>query len=345
MFLADGWKDFEVLDTGEGEKLERWGDILLARPDPQVIWPRENDRLWQKAQAHYTRSERGGGAWEFREKLPDKWVIAYRDLKFYVRPTGFKHTGLFPEQAANWDAMAGMLKQRPGAKVLNLFAYTGGASLACAAAGAHVTHVDAAKGMVLWAKENRELSGLPETSFRFIVEDALAFVKREIRRGSKYDGVVMDPPSYGRGPTGEVWKLEAAGLRAKCGNWKTSCSTWWIPAPGCSATTRCSSSSTATPPASSPPCCKTSCKKPSPGNTAAKSTPRSFASPSVPAACCPAAQRDDGSPGKNGGNAGGNRSLENLIRPCGPPSPKRGRLRAVSPRPPSEKAIDERGIT
>ena len=208
MFLANGWKDFEVLDTGEGEKLERWGDILLARPDPQVFWPRENDRLWQKAQAHYTRSERGGGAWEFKEKLPDKWVISYRDLKFYVRPTGFKHTGLFPEQAANWDAMAGMLKQRPGAKVLNLFAYTGGASLACAAAGAHVTHVDAAKGMVLWAKENRELSGLPETSFRFIVEDALAFVKREIRRGSKYDGVVMDPPSYGRGPTGEVWKLE-----------------------------------------------------------------------------------------------------------------------------------------
>ena len=208
MFLANGWKDFEVLDTGEGEKLERWGDILLARPDPQVIWPRENDRLWQKAQAHYTRSERGGGAWDFREKLPDRWVISYRDLKFYVRPTGFKHTGLFPEQAANWDAMAGMLRQRPGAKVLNLFAYTGGASLACAAAGAHVTHVDAAKGMVLWAKENRELSGLPETSFRFIVEDALAFVKREIRRGSRYDGVVMDPPSYGRGPTGEVWKLE-----------------------------------------------------------------------------------------------------------------------------------------
>ena len=208
MFLADGWKDFEVLDTGEGEKLERWGDILLARPDPQVIWPRENERLWQKAQAHYTRSERGGGAWEFKEKLPDRWVIAYRDLKFYVRPTGFKHTGLFPEQAANWDAMASMISKRPGAKVLNLFAYTGGASLACAAAGAHVTHVDAAKGMVQWAKDNRALSQLPETSFRFIVEDALAFVKREIRRGSRYDGVVMDPPSYGRGPTGEVWKLE-----------------------------------------------------------------------------------------------------------------------------------------
>ncbi len=208
MFLADKWKDFEVIDTGEGEKLERWGDYLLARPDPQVIWPRGEERLWQKAQAHYLRSDRGGGAWDFRETLPEKWVISYGDLRFYVRPTGFKHTGLFPEQAANWDAMAALLQRRPGARVLNLFAYTGGASLACAAAGAHVTHVDAAKGMVLWAKENRELSALPETSFRFIVEDALSFVRREIRRGSRYDGVVMDPPSYGRGPGGEVWKLE-----------------------------------------------------------------------------------------------------------------------------------------
>ena len=208
MFIASGWKDFEVLDTGEGEKLERWGNFVLARPDPQVIWPRENEALWKKAHAHYTRSDRGGGAWEFRETLPEKWVVTYGRLRFYVRPTGFKHTGLFPEQAANWDAMAVLLKKRPGAKVLNLFAYTGGASLACAAAGAHVTHVDAAKGMVLWAKENRALSELPESNFRFIVEDALAFVRREIRRGSKYDGVVMDPPSYGRGPTGEVWKLE-----------------------------------------------------------------------------------------------------------------------------------------
>ena len=218
MFIADGWKDFEVLDTGGGEKLERWGDILLARPDPQVIWPRENEALWQKAQAHYTRSERGGGAWEFREKLPEKWTVSYKGLKFYVRPTGFKHTGLFPEQAANWDAMAELLKKRPGARVLNLFAYTGGATLACAAAGAHVTHVDAAKGMVQWAKENRELSGLRETSFRFIVEDALAFVRREIRRGSRYDGIVMDPPSYGRGPSGEVWKLENElyGLVSTC---------------------------------------------------------------------------------------------------------------------------------
>lgn len=208
MFIANGWKDFEVLDTGNGEKLERWGNYLLSRPDPQVIWPRENEALWQKAHAHYTRSDRGGGAWEFRETLPERWTVSYRDLSFYVRPTGFKHTGLFPEQAANWDAMAALLKNRPGARVLNLFAYTGGASLACAKAGAHVTHVDAAKGMVLWAKENRALSQLPETSFRFIIEDVLAFVKREIRRGSRYDAIVMDPPSYGRGPTGEVWKLE-----------------------------------------------------------------------------------------------------------------------------------------
>ena len=208
MFIAHGWKDFEVLDTGAGEKLERWGDYLLARPDPQVIWPRAQEKLWSRAQAHYTRSERGGGAWDFKERLPERWEVSYGDLRFYVRPTGFKHTGLFPEQAANWDAMAALLKKRPGARVLNLFAYTGGASLACAAAGAHVTHVDAAKGMVLWAKENRALSGLPEGNFRFIVEDALAFVRREIRRGSRYDGIVMDPPSYGRGPTGEVWKLE-----------------------------------------------------------------------------------------------------------------------------------------
>ena len=210
MFLANGWKDFEVLDTGGGEKLERWGDIILARPDPQVIWPRENDRLWQKAQAHYTRSERGGGAWDFREKLPDRWVIAYRDLKFYVRPTGFKHTGLFPEQAANWIWMSNLIRKdgRKDIKVLNLFGYTGGATLACAAAGAHVTHVDAAKGMVQWAKENRELSKLPEDRFRWIVEDALRFVQRELRRGNSYDGILMDPPSYGRGPSGEVWKLE-----------------------------------------------------------------------------------------------------------------------------------------
>ena len=222
MYLADGWRDFEVLDTGDGQKLERWGQVILSRPDPQVIWPKGNPRTWQEAQAHYTRSEKGGGAWEFYDKLPERWVISYRDLKFYVYPTGFKHTGLFPEQAANWDAMRALIRKRQNQKepvrVLNLFAYTGGATLACAAAGAHVTHVDAAKGMVAWAKENRELSGLPETSFRFIVEDALAFVKREARRGNTYDGILMDPPSYGRGPTGEVWKLENElyGLVSAC---------------------------------------------------------------------------------------------------------------------------------
>ena len=209
MFIADHWQSFEVLDTGDGEKLERWGKYVLRRPDPQVIWPKADSGCWSAAQAHYLRSERGGGEWRFEERLPERWQISYGDLKFHVRPTGFKHTGLFPEQAANWDWMRGLIRARGGqAKVLNLFAYTGGATLACAAEGAHVTHVDAAKGMVQWAKENRELSGLPETSCRYIVEDAHAFVRREIRRGNTYDGILMDPPSYGRGPSGEVWKLE-----------------------------------------------------------------------------------------------------------------------------------------
>ncbi len=213
MFIADTWRDYAVLDAGGGEKLERWGDVILRRPDPQTIWPPADPALWRQAQAHYHRSERGGGSWEILRPLPEKWSIRHGSLRFWVKPTGFKHTGLFPEQAANWQWMDGLIRGRIAAdgeapKVLNLFGYTGGASLACAAAGAHVTHVDAAKGMVLWAKENRELSGLPETSFRFIVEDALAFVRREIRRGHSYDGILMDPPSYGRGPSGEVWKLE-----------------------------------------------------------------------------------------------------------------------------------------
>ena len=212
MYLCDQWRDYEVLDTGDGEKLERWGKILLRRPDPQVIWPKARPELWKKAQATYTRAETGGGHWDFREKLPDKWTIGLDGLKFYVRPTGFKHTGLFPEQAANWAFMQEQIRSASGWKrqprVLNLFAYTGGATLACAAAGAHVTHVDAAKGMVLWAKENRDLSGIPEENTRFIIEDAKAFVQRELRRGNHYDGILMDPPSYGRGPNGEVWKLE-----------------------------------------------------------------------------------------------------------------------------------------
>ena len=210
MFLADSWTDYEVLDTGDGEKLERWGDVILRRPDPQTIWPKADGKLWGSAQAHYHRSERGGGEWEFLKKLPERWTVSHEGLRFYVRPTGFKHTGLFPEQAANWIWMSGLIRGsgRKDIRILNLFGYTGGATLACAAAGAHVTHVDAAKGMVLWAKENRELSRLPEDRFRWIVEDALRFVQRELRRGNRYDGILMDPPSYGRGPSGEVWKLE-----------------------------------------------------------------------------------------------------------------------------------------
>ena len=210
MFIADTWTDYEVMDTGDGEKLERWGEIILRRPDPQTIWPKGRESLWKQAQACYHRSDRGGGEWEFLKKLPERWTVSYGDLRFFVRPTGFKHTGLFPEQAANWNWMSELIRNsgRKDIRVLNLFGYTGGATLACAAAGAHVTHVDAAKGMVQWAKENRELNRLPETSFRWIVEDALRFVQREIRRGNHYDGILMDPPSYGRGPSGEVWKLE-----------------------------------------------------------------------------------------------------------------------------------------
>ena len=219
MFIAADWQDYEVIDTGDGEKLERWKNIVLRRPDPQAIWPKQQPELWEKADAWYHRSARGGGEWEFRKKMPEKWTINYGDLNFYVRPTGFKHTGLFPEQAVNWDWMAGLIKNagRP-VKVLNLFGYTGGATIACARAGAHVAHVDAAKGMVQWAGENRELSKVDETSTRWIIEDAGKFVAREIRRGNKYDGILMDPPSYGRGPGGEVWKLENElyGLVSAC---------------------------------------------------------------------------------------------------------------------------------
>ncbi len=212
MFLCDAWRDYEVLDTGDGEKLERWKDVILRRPDPQVIWPKADPALWDAADACYARSETGGGQWTFHRKLPERWVMTLDDLRFYVRPTGFKHTGLFPEQAANWAFMrqkiAAAAAHGREVKVLNLFAYTGGATLACAAQGARVTHVDAARGMVSWARENRDLSGIPEERTRFIVEDATAFVQRELRRGNRYDGILMDPPSYGRGPKGEVWKLE-----------------------------------------------------------------------------------------------------------------------------------------
>ena len=222
MFLADKWQDYEVLDCGGGEKLERWGDVYLRRPDPQAIWPARDPSLWRKAQAHYHRSEKGGGSWEFFTKLPERWVIGYRDLQFYVRPTGFKHTGLFPEQAVNWDWMSGLVRERKAqgreVRVLNLFAYTGGATMACAMAGAQVCHCDAAKGMMQWARENRELCRVPEDRTRWILDDALKFVSREARRGHFYDGILMDPPSYGRGPGGEVWKLEDAlyGLVDAC---------------------------------------------------------------------------------------------------------------------------------
>ncbi len=210
MYTADNWKDYEVLDTAHGEKLERWGNVLLRRPDPQVIWKKEgNPALWKKADGFYHRSKSGGGSWEFSKKLPGRWQISYGKLKFFVRPTGFKHTGLFPEQAVNWDYIGKKISgETRKINVLNLFAYTGGATLAAAAAGADVVHVDASKGMVSWAKENLELSGLRDRYVRFIVDDCEKFVAREIKRGHFYDGIIMDPPSYGRGPGGEMWKME-----------------------------------------------------------------------------------------------------------------------------------------
>lgn len=219
MFIADKWKEYAVLDVGGGEKLERWGEVLLRRPDPQVIWPAERPEAWKKAHAHYHRSQSGGGQWEMLKKIPESWTISYGPLRFLVKPTGFKHTGLFPEQAANWDWMSGLIREagRP-VQVLNLFAYTGGATMACLQAGAKVCHVDAAKGMVQWAKENAALSGLADRPARYIVDDALKFVQREQRRGHAYDGILMDPPSYGRGPDGQVWKLEdeVYGLVEEC---------------------------------------------------------------------------------------------------------------------------------
>ena len=209
MWIADQWKDYEVLDTSGGEKLERWGDYLLVRPDPQVIWNTPKDLPgWRKMNGHYYRSSKGGGEWEFFE-LPKQWEIAYKDLRFNLKPFSFKHTGLFPEQAVNWDWFSDKIKNagRP-VKVLNLFAYTGGATLAAAAAGAAVTHVDASKGMVNWAKENAKSSGLEAAPIRWLVDDCMKFVEREIRRGNHYDGIIMDPPSYGRGPKGEIWKIE-----------------------------------------------------------------------------------------------------------------------------------------
>lgn len=210
MRIADQWKDYRLVDTSSGEKLEMWKEVALIRPDPQVIWKTEpQSPLWGQAHGHYLRSSSGGGAWAFQKPVPESWNISYKELSFVIKPTGFKHTGLFPEQAVNWDWMADTIRNAGrSVSVLNLFAYTGGATLACASAGASVCHVDASKGMVQWARENAAVSGLEEKPIRWIVDDCEKFVRREIRRGRRYDAVIMDPPSYGRGPGGEVWKLE-----------------------------------------------------------------------------------------------------------------------------------------
>lgn len=209
MWIADQWKDYEVIDTSTGEKLERWGDYILVRPDPQVIWNTpKNNAGWRKKNGHYHRSVKGGGEWEFWN-LPEEWSIHYKELTFHLKPFSFKHTGLFPEQAVNWDWFSELIRNagRP-IKALNLFAYTGGATLSAAKAGANVTHVDASKGMVAWAKENAAASGLKGAPIRWLVDDCVKFVEREIRRGNQYDAIIMDPPSYGRGPKGEIWKIE-----------------------------------------------------------------------------------------------------------------------------------------
>ena len=211
MEIARDWKDYEILDMSNGEKLERWANIILTRPDPQIIWKEKTfPEKWKTANARYSRSNTGGGAWQYNKKMPDAWQVKYKDLTFNIKPMGFKPTGLFPEQAVNWDWMINKIKSsgRKDIKVLNLFAYTGGATVACSYAGASVCHVDSSKGMVAWAKENIASSGLSDRPVRFIIDDVTKFVKREIRRGNKYDAIIMDPPSYGRGKNGEVWQFE-----------------------------------------------------------------------------------------------------------------------------------------
>ena len=211
--IAEKWDDYEVMDTGNGMKLERWGKYILSRPDPQVIWTKTlSESVWSNVSAEYIRDVSGGGRWNYKSSLPSKWTITYDNLKFYIEPTGFKHTGLFPEQASNWDWMINSISKAVNSgreiNVLNLFGYTGGATVACASAGAKVCHVDAAKGMVTRAKENVILSGLGDKTVRYIIDDAFKFVIKELKRGNKYDAIIMDPPSYGRGPSGEIWKLE-----------------------------------------------------------------------------------------------------------------------------------------
>lgn len=211
MNIANEWKDYEILDMANGEKLERWKNIVLVRPDPQIIWKDKTfPEKWNKANAIYKRSNKGGGGWNYKTKLPESWQIKYKDLTFNIKPMGFKHTGLFPEQAVNWDWMIDKIKSaKRSIKVLNLFAYTGGATVACLSAGAAVCHVDSSKGMVAWAKENVNSSGLQDKQIRYIVDDVVKFVQREIRRGNTYDAIIMDPPSYGRGTSGEVWQFES----------------------------------------------------------------------------------------------------------------------------------------
>ena len=210
MNIANDWKDYEILDMADGEKLERWGEVVLVRPDPQIIWKEKSfPEKWKNVNARYNRSSSGGGGWKYNKKVPEKWQIKYKDLTFNIKPMGFKHTGLFPEQAVNWDWMIDKIKnEKRNIKVLNLFAYTGGATVACSYAGAEVCHVDSSKGMVAWAKENIVSSGLENRPVRFIIDDVTKFVNREIRRGNKYDAIIMDPPSYGRGKNGEVWQFE-----------------------------------------------------------------------------------------------------------------------------------------
>ncbi len=210
MNLANDWKDYQILDMADGIKLEKWKDVILARPDPQIIWKEKSyPELWKNANAEYLRSNTGGGQWKYNKKVPESWQVKYKNLTFNIKPMGFKHTGLFPEQAVNWDWMIEKIKKSGREiKVLNLFAYTGGATVACLSAGASVAHVDSSKGMVSWAKENVQASGLEDRPVRYLIDDVVKFVNREIRRGNKYDAIIMDPPSYGRGTNGEVWKFE-----------------------------------------------------------------------------------------------------------------------------------------
>ncbi len=220
MEIARDWKDYEILDMADGEKLERWKDIILVRPDPQIIWKEKTfPEKWKTSYARYSRSNTGGGAWQYEKKLPQSWKIHYKQLTFHIKPMGFKHTGLFPEQAVNWDWMIKKIQlEKRKISVLNLFAYTGGATVACSYAGASVCHVDSSRGMVTWAKENINASGLADRPVRFIIDDVTKFVQREIRRGNQYDAIIMDPPSYGRGKNGEVWQFERniADLVALC---------------------------------------------------------------------------------------------------------------------------------